>query len=517
MKKVVRGKELRDKMAEAIDLLCGTVKQTLGPMGSNVIIDHSSFQPFITNDGVTIAKNIESDDEVVGAIIEIAKEASIKTDENVGDGTTTTLVLLESLINLSQKYIDNGVNPLVLKKSLLEKLDEIIKKLEDLRMDATLDNLINIANVSANDREIGALVGDIVQNIDEKQAITIKERSESILEAKYIKGYSCPIVHPSEYYFQDKKNISLDEAYILIINDFVSDVESISDILNDAMANEKALVIVAKDFDDYFINEMVSLNFEGKIKCFMLKIAEYGVRERIIEKDLEVITGAHIVERNSDITGANVGRIKHLYLDKESLKMSYRDDIKLNDYIGNIEEEIKNIEDAFDREFYQRRKAMFSKGMVEINIGAPTKTECHEKKMRLDDAIYSTFAAKKGILPGGGISLLKIAESIDEDSEASIIWKEALKKPFEQIMINAFLNGEEVKEKIKKEDYKIIYNVCKEQYESVNDTNIVDAFLVVRNSLINACSIANMLLSTKSLVINEYQNNMNKVNDYTEI
>ena len=517
MKKVVRGEYLKDKMEEAIDLLCGTVKQTLGPMGNNVIIDHSSFQPFITNDGVTIAKNIESDDEVVGAIIEIAKEASIKTDENVGDGTTTTLVLLESLINLSRKYIDKGINPLVLKKSLLAKLDEIIEKLEELKIEATLDNLKNIANVSANDHDIGALVCDIVQNIDEKHAITIKERSETILEAKYIKGYSCPIVHPSEYYFQDKKNISSDEAYILIINDFVSDIECISDILNEAMVNEKTLVIVAKDFDDYFVNEIISLNFEGKIRCFMVKISEYGVHARIIEKDLEIITGAHIVEKSTNITGADIGKIKHLYLDKEVLKLSYWEDIKLSDYIGNIEEEIKNIEDEFDREFYQRRKAMFTKGMVEINIGAPTKTECHERRMRLDDAICSTYAAKKGILPGGGIALLKVAESIDDESEASLIWKATLKKPFEQIMLNAFLDAEEIKEKIKSEDYQKIYNVCTDGYENVNETNIVDAFLVVRNSLINACSIANMLLSTTSLVINEYQNNINKVNDYTEI
>ncbi|MDE5631051.1 MAG: hypothetical protein K2I70_05570, partial [Bacilli bacterium] len=159
MKKVVEGKELRDKMREAISLLCGTVKQTLGPMGNNVIIDHSNYQPFITNDGVTIAKNIESDDDAVGAIIEIAKEASIKTDENVGDGTTSTLVLLESLINMSQKYIDEGINPLVLKKALSVKLEAIIAKLEELKSEATFDNLKNIASVSANDRDIGKIVG----------------------------------------------------------------------------------------------------------------------------------------------------------------------------------------------------------------------------------------------------------------------------------------------------------------------------------------------------------------------
>lgn len=517
MKRIVQGSELREKMEEAIHLLCGTVKQTLGPMGNNVIIDHSNFHPFITNDGVTIAKNIESEDEVVGAIIEIAKEASIKTDENVGDGTTSTLVLLESLIKLSQDHIKKGINPLVLKKSLQSKLEEILEKLEDLKLEVTLENLKNIANISANDKDIGELVGDIIQNVDDKEAITIKEKSETILDVKYIKGYSCPVIHPSEYYFQDKKSISFNDAYILIVNDYVTDIENFSDILNDAMKNERALVIVAKDFDEYFINEIVSLNFEGKLNCFMVKISEYGVRERIIQKDLEIITGANIAERGTNITGANMGIIRHLYIDKESLKMSYRDNINLSDYILNIEEEIKNIEDEFDREFYQKRKAMFNKGMVEINIGAPTKAECHERRMRLDDAICSAYVARKGILPGGGVALLEVAESIDDNSEASLIWKETLRKPFEQIMINAALNGNEIKERIRSEDYKIIYNVCTDEYECVNDTNIVDAFMVVRNSLINACSIASMLLTTTSLVINEYNNNLSKIDDYKEI
>lgn len=517
MKKIVTGEYLRDKMGEAISLLCGTVKQTLGPMGNNVIIDHSSFHPFITNDGVTIAKNIESDDEVVGAIIEIAKEASIKTDENVGDGTTTTLVLLESLINLSQKYIDKGINPLVIKRSLTKKLEFIIKKLEELKQEATPNNLRDIAALSANDKDIGELVGDIIKKVDNKEAITIKEKREDILDVKYIKGYSCSITHPSEYYFQDKKSMIFDEAYILIVNDLLSDIESVSSILNDAMINDKSLVIIAKDFDDYFVNEIISLNFEGKIKCFMVKISEYGLRERIIEKDLEIITGAQIAEESGNISGANIGIIKHLYLDKDILKMGYKDNLNLSNYVLKIEEEIKGLEDEFDKEFYQKRKSMFTTGMVEISIGAPTMTECRERRMRLDDAICSTYAAKEGILPGGGISLLQVADSITEDDEASLIWKETLKKPFEQIMINAALDGAEIKAKIEKEHYKIIYNVHQDKYEKINDTKVVDAFGVVRNSLINACSIASMLLTTTSLVINEYQNNINKVDDFREI
>lgn len=516
MKKVVRGKELKEKMNEAIELLCGTVKQTLGPMGSNVIIDHSNFNPFITNDGVTIAKNIDSDDETVAAIIEIAKEASIKTDENVGDGTTTTLVLLGSLINLSQEYIEKGVNPLVLKRILMTELDAIIKKLEKLKYEATLDNLKDIAKVSSGDKDIGELVGKILQNVDEKGSITIKEKKNNILDVNYVKGYSCPITHPSEYYFQNKNSINFLESYILIVNDLLDDVESISGILNEAMNSDKALVIVAKDFDDYFVNEIVTLNLEGRVNCFMIKIAEYGLRERIIQKDIEIITGAHIVENKANITGDNVGIIKNLYLDKEVLKMGYEDKNNLDDYIIHIEAELAKMENDFDREFYQRRRAMFTKGMAEISIGAPTKTECHEKRMRLEDAICSTYAAKQGIVLGGGVALLQISESLG-GNYASDIWKEALKKPFEQIMINAALNGEEIKSKIEREDYKVIYNVHTGKYETRDDTNIVDAFLVVRNSLINAGSIASMLLTTTSLVINEYNNNLNKVDDYIEL
>ncbi|MCX4364284.1 MAG: hypothetical protein OSJ70_00735 [Bacilli bacterium] len=517
MKKVIRGKELREKMEEAIALLCGTVKQTLGPMGRNVIIDHSSFNPFITNDGVTIAKNIESDVEGVGAILEIAKEASIKTDENVGDGTTTTLVILEALINLSQNYIDEGINPLTIKKKLTAKLDFILSKLEELKYEATLENLKNIACVSSGDEKMGMMVGEILHNIDDKEAIIIKEKNFNVLDMEFIKGYSCLINHPSEYYFQDRKNIRFDLASILIINGFIGEIDSISDILNEAILSNRALVIVARDFDPIVVNEIVALNLEGKINCFMIKISEYGLKERIIQKDLEIITGAHIVEENANITGDNIGIVKNLYLDREILKMSFREDIELNNYIHNIETELESLADEFDKEFYKRRRAMFKNGMVEVSIGSPTKTECREKRMRLDDAICSANAAKKGIVHGGGVALLKIAEDINIDDEASSIWKEALMKPFEQIMINAALDSNKIKEQIRSQNFHAVYNICTNEFENINNTNIVDAFLVVRNSLINACSIAGMLLTTTSLVINEYQNNINKIADYGEL
>lgn len=516
MKKIISGKELRDKINEAINLLCNPVKETLGPKGNNVIIDHSNFMPFITNDGVTIAQNIENDDPILGSIIEIAKEASIKTNDNVGDGTTTTLVLMQSLINLGQKYIDDGVNSLVLKKKLNLELNDVLRKLEEMKIAPTKEMLKNIATISANDEGIGSLVSEVVENIDNKSAIIIKENFNNDICVKYIKGYTCPISHPSEYYFQTSKSFTFNDAYILIVNDILSEVENISSILNEVIINKKSLVIIAKDFDQYFVNEIMSLNFEKKINCFMILISECGLKERIIQKDIEIIANCTIAENSNHITGDNVGVIKSFYIDRETIRIDFMSNKKIDNYILKIDEELKN-KDEFELDFYQKRKAMFTKGIAEITIGAPTKTESHEKRMRLDDALFSAYASKNGILIGGGISLLRIANELKENDYESIIWKETLMQPFRQIIQNAGLSVEEIEETIKKSNYSKIYNVYSDCYENISETHIVDAYEVVANSLINACSIAVMLLTTNSLVINEYQNNINKSGEYTEV
>lgn len=516
MKKIVSGEYLRDKINEGINLLCNTVKETLGPKGNNVIIDHSNFMPFITNDGVTIAQNIESDDPVLGSIIEIAKEASIKTNDNVGDGTTTTLVLMQALVNLGQKYLDDGINSLVLKKKLNSKLNDILKILETMKITTTKEMLKNIATVSASDESIGTLVSEVVENIDNKSGIIIKEDFSNAIRVKYIKGYTCSISHPSEYYFQSSKSFTFNDAYILIINDILSEVENISSILNEVIINNKSLVIIAKDFDQDFVNEIVSLNFEKRINCFMIRICECGLKERIIQKDIEVITNCTIVENSNHITGDNVGLIKGFYIDKETIRIDFTSNKEIDNYVLKIDEEL-NDKDEFELDFFQKRKAMFTKGIAEIVIGAPTKTESHEKRMRLEDALFSAYASKNGILLGGGISLLRIANELKDSDYESLIWKETLMQPFRQIMQNAGLSVEEIECNIKKSNYSKIYNVYSDCYENINDTHVVDAYEVVANSLINACSIAVMLLTTNSLVINEYQNNINKSVEYTEI
>lgn len=516
MKKVVSGKELRDKMIEAINLLCDTVKQTLGPSGNNVIIDHSNFTPFITNDGVTIAQNIESDDPVLGSIIEIAKEASIKTNDNVGDGTTTTLVLVQSLINLSQPYLDRGVSSVVLMRKLKDTLDFILKRLEEIKFAVTPDVLKDIACISANDEQIGLFVNGVLKNGIDKSAITVRETIDNCLEVKYINGYLVSITHASEYYFKDSNRYEFCNAYILIINDIMQDIDSISSILNEVILNKKCLVIIAKEFDEYFVNEIMAMNLEKSITCFMVKLNEYGIKEYICEKDIEVITESRIVENTTNVSGSNVGIAKSIYIDKNNLRIDFVNNKKVNSYVSKIEDDLIEAED-FDREFYQKRKAMFTSGVAEINVGAPTRTESHERRMRLEDAICAVCSAKNGFLLGGGISLLKIAIEINNADEGRMIWRDALMQPFIQLMENAGLEYQDIYQQIKNSNYKVVYDIKKESFEDVDKTTIVDSYDVVRNSLINACSIASMLITTNSLVINEHQNNFNKSDEYTEI
>ena len=247
MRKVISGKKLEEKMSEAINLLCDTVKKTLGPKGNNIIIDHSSFTPFITNDGVTIAQNIESDDETINTILEIAKEASIKTNEVVGDGTTTTLVLLQSIYNSSMEYIKKGENPIILKKELESILQEILRELNNYKIKPSKDTLKKIACISANDNEIGSLVSDIYKYVENKNSIVIKEVEENTLRYKLLKGYYLDTSVASPYFFKNNNDITLKDSYVLIYNNDLIDINEIGNVLNFIMEKNSNLVIFSND------------------------------------------------------------------------------------------------------------------------------------------------------------------------------------------------------------------------------------------------------------------------------
>ncbi len=506
MKKVVNGLELRTKMNEAIDLLCDTVKTTLGPKGSNVIIDHSSFSPFITNDGVTIASNIESDDEVVNTILELAKEASIKTNSNVGDGTTSTLVLLQKIYKEGVKLIEEGVNPILLKKELAKKLEEIIKTVNDKSHTPTDLELKKIAYTSSNSKEIAENIYQAFLEVRNASSIKIIEgKDKTIIKRK--NGYIIDSVLASFYFFRDQEEINLDKANILLINDGLNDLEEISELINEVIIRKEKLVILSDFYSDIFINQALSLFMEENVGIYLLKWSEFGKRKIDIMNDLSLITNSKVCDNN--IIYNNVGKCKNVKITKEEVTFSYDKNSKIERKIAEIKDRLAEENDDFEREFLKKRLAMFQQGLIEIEVGALTKTERKEKKMRYDDAIGAINSALNGVVLGGGVILYEISESLNDEDYASKIFKECLKEPLKQILYNAGVLEEEIITEIRKNNFRKIYNVKTNKFEDENTTDILDATEVVINILRNALSIASMLLTTSSLIINEYKQEIN--------
>ncbi len=492
MKKVITEQELREKMLEAIDLLCNTVKTTLGPKGCNAIIDHSAFSPFITNDGVTIAQNIESEDEVVNTILELAKESSIRTNETVGDGTTTTLVLLQSIFQSGMKLIEAGHNPLVLKRELDKSLKTIVSKIEEDAIKPTDRQLSFIASTSANDKEIGTIISDAYQKVRNKDAIKIRENGDNDTEVIYRKGYTIETLLASIYYFQNGKDVSTFDPYILLLNDELYDLNSLSNILNELMSSKRELLIVADDYGDSLVNEIMSLYLSDRVKVYLLKNPGFGLDRLTILNQLSSISNAPICDSAMNLNFSSLGQVKSV----------------------NLSSSISTF--AFDKP-ENNEDMKLTAGIVEIMVGAQTETERREKKMRFDDALSAIASSVDGIVLGAGVTLYKISEMLDVKSFGDKILKEALSTPFRQILINA---GEDVQKNVdilKKENFQKVLNINKNTWESIKDSEVIDSKKVVINTIQNAVSIASMLITTTSLIVNEHSNFSGKVSEYTEM
>ena len=516
MKKVISGNELYEKMEEAINLLCGTVKTTLGPVGNNVIIDHSSFTPFITNDGVTIAENISSEDEVINTILELAKEASIKTNENVGDGTTTTLVLLESIFKQELDLIKNSKKPIILKQELEIELNKIIEEISIRKRKTNKSDLINIAINSSNDYEIGKLMSEVYSKIKNKNGITIKEYDNPYTKVEYLKGYSFESILSSPYFLKNNIEIVYYNAKILLVNNIIEDINSFGEILNEAINNNINLVIIAKDYDDYVANQLVSLNIDNNVNIILLKLSDYGLRMVNILNDVSLISNAKIIDNNI-YNIESLGNVDKIIINNEITRLEFKNNKNINKYVNDLKKELKNIKNSFDYEFINKRIAMFKYGCANIYVGGITKTERIEKKMRFDDALCALSVTNDGSVPGSGIVLLEISDKLNNDTDIEKLFKEALKKPFEQILINAGIDYLEIVNEIRINNYEVLFNVKTNSFENINDTKVIDPYNVLVDSLKNAVSIASMLITTNSLIINEQINNLNKINDYNEI
>lgn len=499
MKKIVSGDELFEYMSKSVGLLCDTVKKTLGPIGTNVIIDHSDFSPFITNDGVTIAKNIESEEPVENTILELTKEASIKTDEKVGDGTTTTLVLLEAIFLNGISLIKDGKKSIVIRRELEESLDNYLKMLENLMKMPSDSELLNIAINSANDAKIGQNVYEVLKKVKNRNAIFLLDSPEEETSIKYYKGYQLDTVLASPH-FLDSTEVTFDNALVVFADSDIISTEEIAFAINESLEKNSPLVIVANDYSEEVINDILTLKFENKIKTVFLKNPEYGENQIKVCEDLSVIAHNNIYTTLSDLNYRHIGRISHIKIDNKKVIFSFLIDDDILKYV----EKLNNTPNSANDVFNDRRLAMLSTGLAEISIGGISKTEIREKHMRYDDALWATSVAKNGVIPGSGLAFLQIKENYSPCTDGDkIIWN-SLDKPFQNIIENAGLDNK-IFEKIKNSDFQILYNVKTGNFEDLENTTVIDPLDVVKESLKNAVSIGSMLLSTSCLVINEYK------------
>lgn len=501
MKKVISGEELMQVMIKAVNLLCDTTSSTLGPTGNNVLINSSETSPFITNDGVTIANNIESEDKAINTILEIVKEASLKTNEISGDGTTTTLVLLQSIFNLGIEEINKGTNKIVLKNNLLSYMNRIVDEIDKLKKKPSKEDYLSVAKTSSNDKEIANTTTEVYLKMKSKHSIKLEESSNE--ETYYVnkKGYNIEINNMSSMYFTKNKSIELKNTKILILKGYLDSLESISDIINDILVNDKNLIIFTEGYAETIKNEVLVYYFNHK-NIFVVELEEYASNRDKIEEDIKVLSNSII--KNIDyenVSYSDLGTISNIILKEDEIILMSNNKSSI-ELINRLKKELNTCKSDYEKEFINSRISKLENGITTIYVGGTTKAEKREKLMRYEDAICALESASDGGVPGEGITYLKVANNLEIINEASLIIKKSLEKPFEKIMSNLGIKYKDIEESIIENNYELIYDYQENSLISIKESTIIDPVEVIITAFKNALSIAAILLSTSSLVIN---------------
>ncbi len=510
MKKIVKGEELQAKMVEAINLLCDTVKTTLGPKGSNVIIDHSLLTPYITNDGVTIAENIVSDDPVINTILELAKEASISTQMIVGDGTTTTLVLLQGLYNYGLEFVNKGINPITIKQELESVAPKVVEMVKKYAFKPRERELKKIATIAASSEEIGSIVSSAYLKVASSAAINVVDKDIEKTNVIYQKGYVFDTIMPSNYFFKGKNSIELSNPAVIIYKNYLSGLENIASLLNELLEQRKPFIIFADGFDEAVINQLLSWYLSDDIPVIPLSLPGYSKEKLSFISDLSVI--GDMTELDMALS---IGHVEKCLIKNDVTELQFNENSKITSYVASLKE---NLDKDFEEdEQLGRRIAGLSTGIITIEVGAKTKTERREMKMRFDDALCALSSSREGVMPGGGISFYDIALKMEDDSIGKTVITHALKEPLKQIMINAGLDYRDIVAEMEKANFKKLYNIQNNCYEKVDDTMVIDSLKVQESAFLNAISIAGMLLTTTSLIINEAPLANKEVNTFNDL
>ena len=520
-KEIKYGAEAREALGAGVNKLADTVRVTLGPKGRNVVLDKSYGAPLITNDGVTIAKEIELEDPFENMGAQLVKEVATKTNDVAGDGTTTATVLAQAMIDEGIKNLAAGANPIILRRGMKKATDCAVEAIANMSSKVTgKDQIAKVASISAGDEEVGQLVADAMEKVSNDGVITIEESKTMKTELDVVEGMQFDRGYISAYMAtdMDKMEAVLDNPYILITDKKISNIQEILPLLEQIVQNGAKLLIIAEDVEGEALTTLIVNKLRGTFNVVAVKAPGYGDRRKEMLKDIAILTGGQVISEElglelKDATFEQLGRAKSVKVQKENTVIVDGEGSKyeIEARIAQIKAQIAETTSEFDKEKLQERLAKLSGGVAVIRVGAATETEMKENKLRLEDALAATKAAvEEGIIAGGGSAYIhaskevaKLADTLsgDEKTGANLILK-ALEAPLYHIAHNAGLEGAVIINKVKESNVGTGFDALHEEYVDMVQAGILDPAKVTRSALQNATSVASTLLTTESVVAN---------------
>ena len=519
-KQIIYGEEARKALLSGVNQLADTVKITLGPKGRNVVLDKKYGAPLITNDGVTIAKEIELDDPFENMGAQLVKEVATKTNDVAGDGTTTATLLAQALIREGMKNVTAGANPMAVRGGIQNAVDRAVEELKkNSKKISGPDDIARVASISASSDFIGKLISEAMSKVSKDGVITVEESKTAETYSEVVEGMQFDRGYITPYMVTDTEKMEavIDDALILITDKKISNVQEILPLLEKIVQAGRKLVIIAEDVEGEALSTLILNKLRGTFTCVGVKAPGFGDRRKEMLQDIAILTGGQVISSElglelKDATMDQLGHARQVKVDKENTTIidGYGDKKKIADRVAQIRTQIENTTSDFDKEKLQERLAKLAGGVAVIKVGAATEIEMKEKKMRVEDALAATKAAvEEGIVAGGGVALLNVIPAVEklvketegDDRTGAKIVLRALEEPIRQIAYNAGLEGSVIIEHIQnagKVGYG--YNVNDGKYGDMISFGIVDPTKVTRSALQNAASVAAMVLTTESLV-----------------
>ena len=520
MAKVIKfGEDARKSLLEGVNKLADTVKVTLGPKGRNVVLDKSFGAPLITNDGVTIAKEIELEDKFENMGARLVKEVSTKTNDVAGDGTTTATVLAQSMIKEGVKNVAAGADPMAIKRGIDKAVNTAVDGLKEISSEVNgKEDIARVASISANNKEIGNLIADAMEKVSKDGVITIEESKTSQTELNVVEGMQFDKGYLSPYMATDTEKMEavLDNPYILITDKKISNIQEILPLLESLMQESGKLLIICDDMEGEALSTLILNKLRGVLNVVVVKAPGFGDKRKAMLEDIAILTGGEVITSDlglelKDTTVAQLGRAKQVKVQKENTIIvdGAGDKEKIAQRVAQVKAQIEETKSDYDKEQLQERLAKIAGGVAVIGVGAATEVEMKEKKLRIEDALSATKAAvEEGIVAGGGTALInvipkvsKLVESLEggEQLGAKIVLT-ALEEPVKQIARNSGLEPAVIVDKVKNSNPGVGFDASEERYVDMKKEGIVDPTKVTRSALQNAASIASMVLTTESLV-----------------